>query len=163
MKQNGLVDVAARIHEYERLLESHNNRIAEAQAKMKEQQQIIAQTEADMADIRNIIAVCKKLMGEDGESISHPLVRKSRKLPDYIQEIVDASPQQDFTVSRVTDKLSEQGYPTRSKKFKNVVRSTMARMGSAGLILVREEGQNKIYWSRLREQEGGLLGSIERG
>lgn len=43
-----------------------------------------------------------------------------------------------------------------SQFAKNVVRTTVARMADLGKIRVREDGQLKKYWSRLRETEGVL-------
>lgn len=60
-------------------------------------------------------------------------------------------------VADITERLKAMNYPTKSQDFNNVVRNTLARMAVEKVIKVREEGQNKVYWSRLRDEEGPLL------
>jgi hypothetical protein len=161
---NGIVDLRATIREQEKMLAKYDESISEIQAKMRELTASITETENKKAEVRNIIAVCRKLLGESGipgitATTAQYLetVRKRHGLPKAISSLLDSEPNEDFPVGKVSDRLIEQGFPTRSQNFKSVIRNTLARMASDGSINVKEDGQNKIYWSKLRDREGGLL------
>jgi hypothetical protein len=156
---SALIDLKAKIVEFEAELESCGSAITLKNNQIDVLKQEIAREEAKCAEVRNKIGVCKNILGEVADTpVSPPVsVYRGKGLHGAIQVLLDTQPARDFSTADVSEELLKAGYPTTSKDFRNVIRNTMAKMATLSKIKERVEGPIKKYWSCKRKVEGSLL------